>query len=246
MMTQLLDEIDARPALFSPSDAPSLALANSLLIEELRASRLRIVQAAERERRRLEQDLHDGAQLRLVEIQVRLGDAQALADRADLARQLEAIQRAAEAALDELRTLARGIHPAALRDLGPAAALRAVAERSMVPIHVIDEGIARSPAAIEAAIYFCAREAIQNAAKHGGQGVEVTVTLGRRHGAIELAVSDDGVGISPAAGGTGVGIVGMRDRIEAVGGEFEIASHPGLGTCIRATIPDPDVEELTD
>ncbi|HUA44587.1 MAG TPA: ATP-binding protein [Solirubrobacteraceae bacterium] len=215
--------------------APALLLENCRLIEELRASRLRVIQAAERERRRLEQDLHDGAQQRLVEIQVRLGSAQAMVDRADLAQQLEAIRQAAEAALDELRTLARGIHPATLRDLGPAAALRALATRSVVPIRVRDEGIARSSAAIEGAIYFCAREAIQNSTKHAGQGAEVTVTLRRRQGTIELTISDNGVGMSPTAS-NGIGIVGMRDRIEAVGGKFEILSHPGLGTVIHATI----------
>jgi signal transduction histidine kinase len=216
--------------------APALLTESSSLFRELRASRLRIVQAAERERRRLEQDLHDGAQQRLVEIQVRLGVARALVGRGDLATQLEAIQDAADAALDELRTLARGIHPAALRDLGPAAALRALSQRSVVPIHVTDDGIGRAPAAIEAAIYFCAREAIQNATKHAGPGAEVTVTLRRRHNAIELAISDDGVGMSVEDESNGSGIVGMRDRIEAVGGRFKIESHPGLGTCIHATI----------
>jgi signal transduction histidine kinase len=216
--------------------APALLLENCRLVEELRASRLRIIQAAERERRRLEQDLHDGAQQRLVEILVRLGSAQALVDRADLATRLEAIRQAADAALDELRTLARGIHPAALRDLGPAAALRALAERSLVPIQVRDEGLGRSSVAIEEAIYFCAREAIQNSTKHAGQGAEVTVTLRRRQGAIELTISDTGVGMMPEDASNGFGVVGMRDRIEAVGGKFKILSHPRLGTCIQATI----------
>ncbi len=216
---------------------PVLALENSLLVQELRASRLRIVQAAERERQRLEQDLHDGAQQRLVEIQVRLGIARTLSDRADLASELDAIQEAAEAALDELRALAHGIHPAMLRDLGPAVALRALAQRSLVPIRVVDDGIGRSSAAIEAAIYFCAREAIQNATKHAGPGVEVTVTLARRDGALELTIVDNGAGMSSEAASNGIGIVGMRDRIQAVDGEFEIISQPGLGTCIHGTIP---------
>jgi signal transduction histidine kinase len=209
-------------------------------VEELRASRLRVVQAAERERRRLEQDLHDGAQQRLVEIQVRLGSARALVDRADLASELDAIQEAAEEALDELRTLARGIYPSSLRDHGPAAALRALAQRSAVPIRVIDEGIGRAPAAVEATIYFCAREAIQNATKHAGPGASVTATLTRQRGAIDLTISDNGVGISPNAVSNGIGIRGMHDRIEAVGGRLDIFSEPGLGTCIRGTIPHED------
>ncbi|HEY2436460.1 MAG TPA: ATP-binding protein [Solirubrobacteraceae bacterium] len=216
---------------------PALPLDHSRLVEELRASRLRVVQAAERERRRLEQDLHDGAQQRLVEIQVRLSSARALVDRADLASELDAIQEAAEAALDELRTLARGIYPSTLQDHGPAAALRALAQRSAVPIRVIDEGIGRAPAAAEAAIYFCAREAIQNATKHAGPGAIVTATLTRRRGAIHLTISDNGVGISPNAVSNGIGIRGMHDRIEAVGGRLDIFSEPGLGTCIRGTIP---------
>jgi signal transduction histidine kinase len=199
---------------------------------------LRIVQAAERERRRVERDLHDGAQQRLVEIQVRLGMARDLVDRPDLERQLGAVQRAADAALDELRTLARGIDPATLRDLGAAAALRALADRSVLPIRVTDEGIARSSPAIETALYFCALEAIQNTSKHAGQGAEVSVTLRRRCGTIELTITDDGVGMSREAPRDGIGIVGMRDRIEAVGGQFRIVSRPRLGTCIQATIPD--------
>ena len=227
--------LGASTAVGGPS--PVLPLEHSRLVEELRASRLRVVQAAERERRRLEQDLHDGAQQRLVEIQVRLGSARALVDRADLASELDAIQEAAEAALDELRTLARGIYPSSLRDHGPAAALRALAQRSAVPIRVIDEGIGRAPAAVEATIYFCAREAIQNATKHAGPGASVTATLTRRRGAIDLTISDNGVGISPNAVSNGIGIRGMHDRIEAVGGRLDIFSEPGLGTCIRGTIP---------
>jgi signal transduction histidine kinase len=233
----------ARPAAVSKAATasnPTVRLEHSRLVEELRASRLRVVQAAERERRRLEQDLHDGAQQLLVEIQVRLGYARALVDRADLASELDALQETAEAALDELRTLARGIYPSTLRDLGPAAALRTLAQRSPVPIRVIDEGVGRASAAIEAAIYFCAREAIQNATKHAGPSASVTTTLARRRGAIDLRVSDNGVGISPSAASTGTGIRGMHDRIEAVGGRLEILSEPGLGTCIRATIPHED------
>lgn len=217
--------------------SPPLQLEHSRLVEELRASRLRVVQAAERERRRLERDLHDGAQQRLVEIQIRLGFARTLVDRADLASEFDALQEAAEAAIDELRTLARGIYPSTLRVLGPAAALRTLAQRSPVPIRVIDEGIGRVSATIEAAIYFCAREAIQNASKHAGPGASVTVTLARRRGAIDLVISDDGVGISPDSAGTGTGIRGMHDRIEAVGGRLDIVSEPGLGTCIRGSIP---------
>lgn len=235
------DDVEVR--YIAASRAPVLVVENASLVEELQASRLRIVEAAERERRRLEQDLHDGTQQRLVEIQAILGTARALVDRPDLARQLDAIQQAADDALDELRALVRGIYPATLRDFGPAAALRTLAQRSIVPIRVTDEGIGRASAAIEAAIYFCAREAIQNATKHAGAGARVDVRLRRRRGVIEVIISDDGVGM-PDDVSDGVGIVGMRDRIGAVGGGLEIMSHRGLGTYIHAMIPDDEDRHL--
>jgi signal transduction histidine kinase len=225
------------------SGVPAVLSDDAHLIEELHATRLRIIQAAERERRRLERDLHDGAQQRLVEIQVRLATARALVDDAKLAKQLEMIQQAADAAIDELRALARGIYPATLRDLGPAAALRALAQRCVVPVHVTEDGLARSSDAIEAAIYFCAREAIQNTTKHAGPGARVRITLRNRRGMIELTISDNGVGMSPENASNGIGILGMQDRIKAVGGQFKIVSHRGLGTCIHATIPDQEVAD---
>lgn len=231
----------AAASIAATGSSPAPQLEHSRLIEELRASRLRVIQAAEHERRRLEQDLHDGAQQRLVEIQIRLAFARTLVDSADLASELDAIQEAAEAALDELRTLARGIYPSTLRDLGPAAALRTLAQRSPVPIRVIDEGIGRASAPIEAALYFCAREAIQNATKHAGPGASVTATLARRRGTIDVTISDDGVGISPNAARAGIGLRGMRDRIEALGGRLDIFSEPGLGTRVRGAIPDEEV-----
>jgi signal transduction histidine kinase len=215
-----------------------LLLENARLVGELRASRARLVDTADRERRRIEQDLHDGAQQRLVEIQIRLGMARDLADRPDLIRQLDSIADQAESALTELRALARGISPAGLREFGPAVALRALADSCSVPVRVRDEGIGRCAEAIEAAIYFCAREAIQNAAKHAGAGAQVTVTLARRQHVIELTISDDGIGMSSDRSTTGFGIAGMHDRIEAAGGRLEILSAPGEGTSVRGVIPD--------
>jgi signal transduction histidine kinase len=214
-----------------------LLLENSRLVAALRASRARLVDTAERERRRLEHDLHDGAQQRLVEIQIRLSIARELADREDVIRQIDATQRHAEAALHELRALAKGIYPAALNEFGPAVALRAVAQSSSQPVQVRDEGLGRSSDAIEAAIYFCAREAIQNAAKHAGADAQVTVTLARREHGIELTVSDDGAGIPVGGMTNGMGITSMRDRIEAVGGQLEIVSSLLTGTTVHGTIP---------
>ena len=214
-----------------------LLLENSRLVGQLRASRARLVDTADRERRRIEQDLHDGAQQRLVEIQIGLGMARDLVDRPDLIRQLDSIAAQAESALTELRALARGISPAALRQFGPAVALRALADSSSVPVRVRDEGIGRCGDAIEAAIYFCAREAIQNAAKHAGAGAQVTVTLAPRQRMIEFTISDDGIGMSSEGSTGGFGIAGMHDRIEAAGGRLEIRSAPGAGTSVRGTIP---------
>jgi signal transduction histidine kinase len=233
--------LDVDPDVVEALVATSLVLLeNARLVEDLRASRSRIVETAERERRRLERDLHDGAQQRLVALNIRLGMVRELVDREDVANAIDATQRDAEAALEELRALAHGIYPPALRGRGPAVALRELARGSPVPIQVTDEGIGRSSDLIEAAIYFCAREAIQNTAKHAGPSAKVTVTLARRQHAIAFTVSDDGPGMTRETDTSGTGITGMRDRIEAVGGEFEIVSAPGQGTSIRATIPDDE------
>jgi signal transduction histidine kinase len=215
-----------------------MLLENTRLLEELRASRLRIVEAGERERRRLERNLHDGAQQRLVAIQIRLGMARDLAGTGDLANQLEATKKDAAAALEEIRALAHGIYPVVLQELGLAAALRALALSSPVPIDVTDDGIGRSSNATEAAIYFVASEAIQNSGKHAGLGAKVAVTLARNEDTIEFTVRDDGAGMTPETDNDGIGIASMRDRIKAVGGHFEIVSAPGQGTSIHGTIHD--------
>jgi signal transduction histidine kinase len=232
------------PSLHADSDIAESLIATSLmllenwrLVQELRASRARLVRVAERERRRLERDLHDGAQQSLMGIELRAGLAQETADPGELVRQLAAIQREAQAARQELRELAHGIYPTVLNDLGLVAALRALAHRCSVPVEVSDKGVRRYPDAVEAAVYFCAREAIQNAAKHAGTGARVLVTLAPRASAIELTVRDDGVGMTLECDRMGIGILGMRDRIEAVGGQFLVTSSPGEGTSVRATIP---------
>jgi len=232
--------LDADPTVVEGLAATSLMLLdNARLLEQLRASRARIVDAGERERRRLERDLHDGAQQRLVALQIRLQSARDLARDEELIKRLDATQRDAEAAVQEIRALAHGIYPAELHDLGLAYALRSLALRSPLPIRVVDRGIGRSSAVIEAAIYFCAREAIQNAVKHAGAGATVTVTLARRPGAIEFTISDDGIGMRDEVDPAGTGLTGMRDRIEAAGGTLEIVSFAGRGTQVRGTVPGP-------
>ena len=213
-------------------------LENARLIEDLRASRSRIVTTAERERRRLEQDLHDGAQQRLMGIQVKLRLAEQRVQGGELAEQLQAIGVDAQAAVEELRTLAHGIYPTVLREQGAAKALRSLATTAPIPVRVNDEGIGRCPAAIEAAIYFCSLEAIQNTIKHAGRHARATVTLGRHPGGVHFAIADDGVGTDDLQRGDGLGLIGMRDRIGAVGGELEITSSPGRGTIVRGEVPD--------
>ena len=116
-------------------------------------------------------------------------------------------------------------------------AIRAVARRSPIPVRVHDHGVGRQPEAIESAIYFCARQAIRNAVKHAGAGACVTVTLAMRDDAVDLTVTDNGVGMTLGATADGSGILDMRDRIEAIAGAFKIASEPGRGTSVRATVP---------
>ena len=232
--------LDADSTVLEGLAATSLMLLdNARLVGELHASRSRIIDSGERERRRLERDLHDGAQQRLVALQIRLAAARELADDEELIRRLDATQRDAEAALEEIRALAHGIYPAELHDLGLAYALRSLALRSPVPIQVADDGVGRSSDAIEAAIYFCVGEAIQNAGKHAGAGATVNVTLTRRRDAIEFTVSDDGVGLPPNVDRKGSGLTGMRDRIEAAGGMLEIVSPQRGGTQVHGTVPLP-------
>ena len=219
--------------------ATSLMLVENIrLLDELRASRLRIVEAGDHERRRLERDLHDGAQQRLMAVQIKLRLAQERIEDDRVVAQLEAIGNDAEAAVEELRSLARGIYPPVLRSGGLVEALRSLARRAPIAISVADEGIGRCSPSVEAAIYFCSAEAIQNAIKHAGSNVRVGVTVGRDRDRVHFAISDDGVGIDHSERGDGDGLIGMRDRVGAVGGELEIVSSPGRGTTVRGTIPE--------
>jgi signal transduction histidine kinase len=226
--------------------APALALENAELKAALRESRrelvdarARIIRASDRARRSLERDLHDGAQQRLTAIQIGLRIAQESVLDEDLAGQLESIIADAELAVDELRALARGIYPAVLRDHGLGAAVRSLAISGPTPVGVVDKGIGRYSAVVEAAVYFCVSEAVQNAIKHAGPDARVIVVLGRGpRGGIRFEVTDDGAGMNPPIRSGGIGLISMRDRIGAVSGELEIISAPGRGTSVRGTVPD--------
>lgn len=225
-----------------------MLLEKTRLVDELRASRTRIVATAERERQRLERDLHDGAQNRLMAIQVKLRLAQRTPHE-DLDELLETISNDAAEAVEELRALARGIYPSVLRDRGVGDALYSFAMRAPIPVSVEDEGVGRCAPGVEAAIYFCSLEAVQNAIKHAGSHVRVKVTLRRDERCIRFVVADDGAGMDTSTASDGVGLISMRDRLGAVGGELDVSSSPGRGTTVRGTIPvnscDPTIWRST-
>jgi PAS domain S-box-containing protein len=202
---------------------------------ELRASRARIVDAADEARRRLERDLHDGAQARLVNLGLALRLARAKLHRAPDAGALldEAIEELA-LATRELRELARGIHPAVLSEGGLAPALRALASRSCVPVRLAPLPESRLEPRVEATVYFLVAEALTNATRHSGAGrVEIGVEAGHRR--VSVVVRDDGLGGAKEA--LGSGLRGLADRVVALDGSFEVLSPAGAGTTVRAVIP---------
>jgi PAS domain S-box-containing protein len=207
------------------------------LIEELRGSRTRIVEAGARERLRLERDLHDGAQNRLVAIQLKLARTREEAGADAVVTSLDEIIDDAQAAIDELRALGHGIYPTELRELGLEEALRAFAEAAPIRVRVNTGGVGRHAPAVEEAVFYCAREALQNATKHGGPRAYVTVSVERHAEGVEFEVADDGPGFDPHEQSSGFGLTSMRDRIAAVGGELKIISAPGRGSRIRGIVP---------
>jgi len=207
--------------------------------QELQASRARLIETQDTERRRLERDIHDGAQQHLVALAVNLRLAQTVAGRSpDRAAVVLAAQAgAARDAIETLSSLSRGIYPRLLSDQGLAAALVAAVSASAIPVTVRADAMARLPAAVEAALYFCCMEAVQNAAKHSRGGlVEVRLTDG--DDLCTLVVSDDGVGFERTStdGGGGAGMLNMRDRLDAVSGTLRVSSTPGLGTTVTAVV----------
>jgi signal transduction histidine kinase len=215
-----------------------LVLRNVRLIEELRQSRRRIVAAVDEGRRRLERNIHDGAQQQLVALAVKLRLTAGVLDR-DPGRARELLgqlQDETADALENLRDLARGIYPPLLADEGLAAALQAQARKSPVPVHVTPDGVGRYSQDVEASVYFCVLEALQNVAKYAGAS-RVDVDLRESQGGLAFEVRDDGAGFDLATAPRGTGLQGMADRVDAVGGTFEIRTAPGRGTTIAASIP---------
>jgi signal transduction histidine kinase len=212
------------------------ALANADAYRKLAASRVRIVEAGDTERRRLERNLHDGAQQRLVSLalQLRLIETSLRKDPESVDALLATANRELDQALEELRELARGIHPAVLTDRGLEAAVRAVAQRAPIPVELTQLPKDRLPDSVEAAIYYLVAEAITNVAKYA-QATHASVAVERSNGFATVVVRDDGIGGAEPVRGSG--LVGLADRVEALGGRLHIESPPGHGTELTAEIP---------
>ena len=221
-------------AITQDPDVVRSVVATALMVDELRASRARIAEATHEGRVSIERDLHDGAQPLLSGLVIKLGMARDLATDPELRALLDEAGNDTAAAAEELRRLARGIYPPVLRERGVGEALRAFALTAPVGVRV--DGDAQGSQTAQAAVYFAALEAIQNAIKHGGSGVQVAVTLERSNGRLAFAVADDGRGFEGTPD-DGVGLTSMDDRVSALGGELIVSSSPGAGTTVRGWVP---------
>jgi signal transduction histidine kinase len=225
---------EARLAGFT--ELAATAIANAEAQAALTASRARIVATADATRRRIERDLHDGAQQRLVSLGLELRAAQAAAppETGELVRQLDGVAAGLDGVLDELREIARGLHPAILAQGGLRPALKALARRSAVPVRLDVRTEDRLPEQIEIAAYYVVAEALTNTAKHAhATAADVQVAAG--DGVLHVRVRDDGRGGADFTGGSG--LVGLKDRAEALGGRIWLHSPPGAGTALEITLP---------
>ncbi|MGW0230291.1 CHASE3 domain-containing protein [Actinopolymorpha singaporensis] len=225
-------DADARFADFT--EVVALAIANAQARSDLAASRARVVAATDRARRRIERDLHDGAQQRLVSLLLDLRGIEADIPESRVRAEVAEVATGLTEAVEELREVARGIHPAILSEAGLAPALKALARRSAVPVELGLGVKTRLPQPIEVAAYYVVAEALTNAAKHA-QASHVEVTMFEREGRVCVDVRDDGVG--GAGSGDGSGLVGLADRVEALGGVLKVTSPAGRGTRIHAELP---------
>jgi signal transduction histidine kinase len=211
-------------------------LRNVRLVEELRESRRRIVAAQDERARKLERNIHDGAQQQLVALAVKIGLAEQLTDRnpARSKEMLAQIRGEVTDALENLRDLARGIYPPLLADAGLGAALEAQARKSPVPVEFGADDIGRYPQEVEAAVYFCVLEAMQNVAKYA-EAEWARISLSQADGHLTFTVEDNGVGFDPALA-RGSGLPNMRDRMEALGGSVEVRSSVGSGAKVSGRV----------
>jgi signal transduction histidine kinase len=215
-----------------------LVLRNVALIEDVRESRRRIVTAQDERARALERNIHDGAQQQLVALSVKLRLAQQLVNRdpAKAQEMLTDLQTQTNETLEDLRDLARGIYPPLLADRGLAAALEAQARRSSVAVAVHPDGVGRYDQDVEAAVYFCCLEALNNAAKYA-EAARVEISLSSEDGELRFEVADDGRGFDRSATSYGTGLQGMADRLDAIGGSIAVETAPGAGTRVIGRLP---------
>jgi PAS domain S-box-containing protein len=235
---------DAEERLENFGDLVATAIANAESKSELAASRRRIVAASDQTRRQIERDLHDGTQQRLVslELGLRAAEAELPPDKPELRAELSRVAGGLAEAVEELRELSRGIHPAILSEGGLGPALRTLARRSGIPVELDTQIDQRLPERLEVAAYYVASEALTNATKHAHASI-VRIGLAKQNGMLRLSIRDDGIGgVDPARGS---GVVGLQDRVEALGGKITIDSTPGIGTSLVATLPVDDEAACT-
>ncbi|WP_237735307.1 GAF domain-containing sensor histidine kinase [Rhodococcus sp. JVH1] len=229
---------DTEPRIADFADLVATAIANAETRAQLTASRARIVAAADEARRRLERDLHDGAQQRLVSLglALRTVEASVPSEQVGVKEQISDIVLGLVGVSADLQEISRGIHPAILSKGGLGPALKSLARRSAVPVDLdVDLGLdARAPESTEVAAYYVVAESLTNAAKHA-RASEVDLRVRTAGGNLELSIRDDGIGGADPAQGSG--LIGLRDRVEALGGQIEITSHAGNGTSLLVTIP---------
>jgi signal transduction histidine kinase len=218
------------------ADLVATAIANAQTSAELSASRVRIVAAADDARRRIERDLHDGAQQRLVSLGLELRTVEAYVppELQSLKKQISQLVTSVVGVSEDLQELSRGIHPAILSRGGLGPALKTLARRSAVPVELDVAVNRRLPESAEVAAYYVVAEALTNAAKHA-QASAVKVCVDTEADSLHLSIEDDGIGGADAAKGSG--LIGLADRVEAIGGQMTISSHPGSGTSLLVTIP---------
>jgi signal transduction histidine kinase len=237
--------LDEDPELVEAVGAASvLALENERLqkdlrqaVDDLQASRKRLVTVGALERRKIERDLHDSAQQQLVAVRIQLELARERANHnGDIDAQLAEIADELDRALDELRALSQGIYPPLLEEEGLASALKQALRRVAIPVRAELNDVGRLPEEVETAVYFCCLEALQNSAKHGGGDVTVSIQLWKEPHLVRFAIVDDGTGFVPSRHHNGTGLTNMSDRLGAIGGTISIRSAPGRGTYIDGAV----------
>jgi signal transduction histidine kinase len=236
--TRLINDLAHEAGLVLKNERLTAELSQRL--EELTLSRQRLVTAQDTERRRIERNLHDGAQQDLIGLKLKLAAAQAMAatDPGQTQDMLQGLVTDVSNAVETLRELARGIYPAVLADLGLAPALEAQARRSPLTVEIHADSIHRYPPETEAAVYFCCLEALQNAVKHA-QATTMVISVEESAGELRFSAVDDGRGIDVARARSGSGIQNMMDRMAALNGSLDLATAPGGGTAVSGRLPVP-------